>query len=192
MTLPASIRERLRPQGATSISVIVHTPGRRKVVRRINVADIAYFETSNHNMKLLNMNNEELEVIHNKTAIIDKLKEVCTEQYPFCAIGRYYIVNLNNMVAVADTDYTLSFEMRDGSPRSIKPSKLAMDALHKLIGAEEGDDVPIAEKHVVMIPVSQPSAGSSSSGLMGFARAGATRYEQVLDYCLDDDKVYLI
>lgn len=192
MTLPASIKERLRPQGTTSVSVIVRTPGRRKVIRRINASDITCFETNNHNMKLLTMDNEELEVIHKKSEIIDKLKEVCTEQNLFCAIGRCYIVNLNNLETVEDTDYTLSFKMRDGSLHSLKPSKQAMDAFHRLLNATDGTDVPIAEKHVVMIPVSRPSSGSSDSGLSGFVQPGATRYEQVVDYCLDDDKVYLI
>lgn len=195
MVIPESIAARLRKGGnneAQNIRVLVPRAGQRKVIERIDIADIAFIETANHHLRVHTMDDTEFEIISTMTELLDMLKAKYSAQNPFMAFGRFYVVNLNNLEPLEDTDYSLFFKMSNGETRSITPSKKSMDDFHRKLFDPDETDVPIAEKLPVQVCVPSTGGGPSNSGLRGFTQPGGTTYRTVLEYWLDDDKVYLI
>lgn len=174
----------------TTITVKVPEEGRRKVVKRIDAADIAYCKTDNHNMIIFMVDGKKIEVIHTKEELIGLFKAVRSEDSMFVAIGKFFIVNLKHIIDCDRENEKLVFEP-DTTPHTISPSKKALsDFFIMVTEIQRAEEVRVAEKQTIY--VREVSTSSLPSNMRGFIQPPTNHYKKIEEYVFDDDKAYLI
>lgn len=182
------IRQR-EPEGPTTIEVKVPERGRRKVVKRIDAADIAFCWTDNHNMGVQMADGRVLSVIHNKKELVDLLKTVSSRDLVFYDLGKFYIINLNRAYYNKESGQMV-FRIEE-KELSIKPSRKAIADLIRQI-TEKESEVRMAEKQTISVREEGTGSSSLAPGLSGFVQVESPRYHEVQDYVFEDDLAYLI
>lgn len=192
MIIPDSIKKCLprkkQEETPTTIMVKVAKHGRRKVLNRIDAADVVYCETDNHNMKIHLVDGRVLSVIHSKTELIDILKSVCNKDLAFFAIGKFYIVNLSRTYYNPEAGCLL-FRIQE-KEHPIRPSRNALADFFNQVSEKQEEEVRKAEKQTIY--VQEERVSSAPSGMRGWIGMDPTRYREVQEYIFEDDKAYLI
>lgn len=191
MKVPECLKAYLPQRGnPTTITVKVPEEKKRKVVKRIDAADIAYCETDNHNMIIYMVDGKRIKVIHTKDELLGLFNAVRSEDSMFVAIGKFYIVNLKHIIDCDRENEKLVFEP-DTTPHTIYPSKKALsDFFIMVTEIQRAEEVRVAEKQTIYVR----EAGTSSlpSNMRGFIQPPTYQYKKIEEYVFDDDKAYLI
>lgn len=191
MKVPECLKAYLPQRGnPTTITVKVPKEKKRKVVKQIDAADIAYCETDNHNMIIHMVDGKNIDVIHTKEELIGLFKAVSSEDLVFVAIGKFYIVNLKHIKGYDRANKKLVFDL-DTAPHTISPSKKALsDFFIMITEIQRAEEVRVAEKQTIY--VREASTSSLPSNMRGFIQPPTYQYRKIEEYVFDDDKAYLI